>query len=154
MKNNGLYVHIPFCGAICHYCDFVKFVYHKAWINPYLERLKTDLAFFNVPFDLTTIYVGGGTPTSLSYAELEALLILLAPYTHHVREYTFEANVESLDEQKLRLLHQYGVNRLSLGVQTTDDTRLALLNRQHTYRDVQVAVALMKKVGFTNFSVD
>lgn len=154
MNNNGLYVHIPFCGAICHYCDFVKFIYQKDWINPYLERLKADLAFFNVPVDLKTIYVGGGTPTSLSYVELATLLEILAPYTRNVHEYTFEANVESLDETKLKLLKKYGVNRLSLGVQTTDDKRLAFLNRQHTYLDVKAKIALLKRLGFTNFSVD
>lgn len=154
MKSNGLYVHIPFCGAICHYCDFVKFIYHKDWIDPYIERLNADLAFFNVPRDLKTIYVGGGTPTSLSYDELLKLLTLLAPYAKHVREYTFEANIESITKEKLILMQQYGVNRLSVGVQTTDDERLIFLNRKHTYTDIKAKIKLIKEVGFTNFSVD
>lgn len=152
--NNGLYVHIPFCGAICHYCDFTKFIYTKKWVKPYLEGLKNDLAFFNVPSSLHTIYVGGGTPTVLSFAELKRLLILLAPYTKDVFEYTFEANIESITPQKLALLRSYGVNRLSIGVQSTNDERLLELNRMHTYKAIKAKLNLVKKAGFNNFSVD
>lgn len=152
--NNGLYVHIPFCNALCHYCDFPKLLYNKQFINPFLRRLIKDLRFFNVPHDLTTIYVGGGTPTSLDSNELKALLDLLAPYTKNVKEYTFEANVESLSNEKLRLLKQYGVNRLSIGVQTTCDKMLDYLNRKHTYAEVVTKISEIKAAGFTNFSVD
>lgn len=152
--NKGLYVHLPFCAAICHYCDFVKFIYQKGWINPYLKGLKQDLAFFNVPEDLHTIYVGGGTPTVLSFIELRKLLALLAPYTKHVYEYTFEANIESITPKKLELMKEFGVNRLSIGVQSTNDQRLHSLNRQHTYQAIKRKINLVKKMGFTNFSVD
>lgn len=152
--NNGLYVHIPFCGAICHYCDFVKFIYQKEWVSPYLNRLKEDLAFFNVPQKLDTIYIGGGTPTVLSFAELKDLLTLLKPYAKALKEYTVEANIESITKEKLELMKEFGVNRLSIGVQSTNDERLLSLNRQHTYRDIKKALNLVKEVGFTNFSVD
>lgn len=152
--NNGLYVHIPFCNALCHYCDFPKLLYNKQYIQPFLRRLTKDLRFFNVPHNLTTIYVGGGTPTSLATAELKALLDLLAPFTKLVREYTFEANVESLSSEKLHLLKDYGVNRLSIGVQTTCDKMLVYLNRKHTYADVIAKITEVKAAGFANFSVD
>lgn len=152
--SNSLYVHIPFCGAICHYCDFVKFIYNKKWAKQYLKELKSDLAFFHVPRNLTTIYIGGGTPTRLSYGELKALLELLAPYTNNVVEYTVEANIESITPKKLQLLRSYGVNRLSIGVQTTNDERLVALNRQHTYAQIKRKISLVKQSGFTNFSVD
>jgi oxygen-independent coproporphyrinogen-3 oxidase len=152
--NKGLYVHIPFCGAICHYCDFVKFIYQKEWVSPYLKRLKEDLAFFNVPTKLNTIYIGGGTPTVLSKEELKELLALLKPYTKHVTEYTIEANVESITKEKLELMKEFGVNRLSIGVQSTNDERLVSLNRLHSYIDIKKAIKLVKEVGFTNFSVD
>lgn len=152
--NNGLYVHIPFCGAICHYCDFVKFVYEKKWVKPYISALHEDLQRFEVPFNLHTIYVGGGTPSALSYYELKALLELLKPYTAQLKEYTFEANIESITAAKLLLLQKYGVNRLSIGVQSTNDQRLDEMNRKHTYKDIKVKLNLVKQTGFTNFSVD
>lgn len=154
MKNKGLYVHIPFCGAICHYCDFTKFIYHAEWIKPYLKELKHDLSFFNVQKDLKTIYIGGGTPTRLSFSELKKLLKLLLPYSREVQEYTVEANIESLTLPKLKLLREYGVNRLSIGVQSTDDAQLEALNRKHTYSQIKSKIRLVKKAGFTNFSVD
>lgn len=152
--NNGLYVHIPFCGAICHYCDFTKFIYQKNWAKPYLKELERDLAFFNVDKAQHTIYVGGGTPTVLRFHELKMLLTLLKPYTASVVEYTFEGNIESITAPKLRLLRSFGVNRLSIGVQSTNDERLIELNRQHRYETIRRKIELIKKEGFTNFSVD
>lgn len=152
--NNGLYVHLPFCGAICHYCDFVKFIYHKPWVKPYLKGLKKDLASFNVPFNLNTIYIGGGTPTVLTYRELKALLTLLSPYAKNVKEYTVEANIESITPKKLELMKEFGVNRLSIGVQSTSDERLFSLNRKHSYAKIKRKLKVVKDMGFTNFSVD
>ncbi len=154
MKNKGLYVHIPFCGDICHYCDFTKFIYQQQWVNPYLKQLKRDLSFFNVPRDLTTIYIGGGTPSRLTLTELKKLMRLLSPYAQNIKEFTFEANIESLNLPKLKLLHRFGVNRLSIGVQSTNNDQLKALNRKHTYQDIKKKIALVKKAGFTNFSVD
>ncbi|HOA11139.1 MAG: radical SAM family heme chaperone HemW [Bacilli bacterium] len=154
MTKRGLYVHIPFCTSLCHYCDFVKVIYQKKWVASYLEKLKHDLSFFNVSRDLSTLYIGGGTPSSLSYYELRNLLELLKPYTANVKEYTVEANVESLTLPKLKLMRSYGVNRLSIGVQTTDDYMLKKLNRHHTYTMIKTKIALVKKALFTNFSVD
>ncbi len=154
MTKRGLYVHIPFCGTICHYCDFVKVIYQKKWIKPYLKELKHDLSFFNVENDLQTIYIGGGTPSALSFYELRNLLQLLKPFAQNVKEYTVEANVESLTLPKLKLMKSYSVNRLSVGVQTTNDEMLAKLNRQHTYQMIKTKINLIKKAGFTNFSVD
>lgn len=152
--NNGLYVHIPFCGAICHYCDFTKFIYQKNWVKPYLKELAHDLALFNVPLSQHTIYVGGGTPTVLRFHELKALLKMLQPYTKEVVEYTFEGNIESITLPKLQLLKEYGVNRLSIGVQSTNNERLKELNRQHSYRAIRQKIELVKKMGFHNYSVD
>lgn len=153
-QNNGLYVHIPFCTTICHYCDFPKLIYHEKYILPFLAQLERDLLIYEVPESLTTIYVGGGTPTSLSYGELEKLLMLLAPYTKDVTEFTFEANVESLTKEKVLLLQKYGVNRLSIGVQTTCNKKLAELNRKHRYEDVVEVINFLHEIDFTNFSVD
>lgn len=154
MTTNGLYVHLPFCGAICHYCDFVKFIYQKKWVKPYLKGLQSDLTFFKVAENNHTVYVGGGTPTALSLPELRDFLYILSPYTKEATEYTFEANIESVTPSKLNLLRKYGVNRLSIGVQSTNDKRLIALNRQHTYAQIKRKIRAVKKAGFTNFSVD
>lgn len=151
---NGLYVHIPFCETLCHYCDFPKLIYTQKFSRPFLTQLGRDLLLYEVPHDLNTIYVGGGTPTSLSVDELESLLKLLAPYTSKVAEYTFEANVENLSDEKVLLLKKYGVTRLSLGLQTTCNKKLTMLNRQHRYEDVAEKINYLKAVGMTNFNVD
>lgn len=153
-QTNGLYVHIPFCTTICHYCDFPKLVYNEKYIDPFLAQLERDLLIYEVPKDLSTIYVGGGTPTSLSYAELERLLKLLAPFAKSVTEFTFEANVENLTREKVLLLQKYGVNRLSIGVQTTCNEKLKHLNRNHRYEDVLEVIKFLQEINFTNFSVD
>ena len=150
---SALYVHIPFCEKICHYCDFPKLQYFRRFAFAYLESLKEELIHYQ-PYGLKTIYVGGGTPTALEDDLFKQLLNLLAPFSNGVKEYTFEANPESLSEEKIKLMHQYGVNRLSIGVQTTDDRLLKKLNRQHTFNDVQKAVKLLKDYGFDNLNVD
>jgi len=150
---NSLYVHLPFCKSLCHYCDFIKFIYQEKWIKPYLEALKRDLERF-FPTSLATIYLGGGTPTCLKLEELESLLVLLSNYSEGVKEYTCEANVETLTKEKLLLLRRYGVNRLSLGVQTFNDEMLKIIGRRHSKKDVYQAIKLAKEVGFKNISID
>ncbi|MGI6644245.1 MAG: radical SAM family heme chaperone HemW [Bacilli bacterium] len=150
---NSLYVHIPFCNSICYYCDFTKVIYKKEWVSEYLEALKEDLKRFSIT-NLKTIYVGGGTPTSLSLDELEILLKTLEPYSKDVKEYTFEANVESLTKEKLLLLRKYNVNRLSIGVQTFNDKLLKFIGRKHTSEDVIKTINLAKNLSFNNISID
>lgn len=149
----SLYIHIPFCAHLCHYCDFTKFFYQKKWIESYLNTIQKEIASFNQTSFLT-IYVGGGTPTSLSVEELKQLLEIIKPYVDEPLEYTFECNIESTDEQKLKLLKQYGVNRLSFGVQSTNDQRLEQIGRHHSYQDVVEIIGLAKRIGFNNLSVD
>jgi oxygen-independent coproporphyrinogen-3 oxidase len=150
---NSLYVHIPFCAHICYYCDFTKVIYQKAWIKKYLEALKRDLKRFSFT-DFKTVYVGGGTPTSLDVEEHETLLEILEPYTKTVFEYTFEANVENLTREKLVLLKKYGVNRLSIGVQTFNDEMLKEIGRVHTGEEAVEKVRLASEVGFKNINID
>ena len=152
-KPKSLYIHIPFCEKICDYCDFTKLQYFRNFAVSYLSALEKELKQYQIG-SLKTIYVGGGTPTALEDNLFEELLKIIKPYTKGILEYTFEANPESLTETKIKLLSQYGVNRLSLGVQSTNDRVLKAINRQHSFSDVQKAVGLLKQYGLTNINVD
>lgn len=153
-KPNSLYIHIPFCENICDYCDFPKLQYFTNFATKYLIKLKEELDSYHINHPLKTIYIGGGTPTSLEYVLLEELLKIIQPYASNVIEYTFETNPETLDIDKLRLLKQYGVNRLSIGVESTNDQILKAINRHHTFLDVINAVNMAHEVGIDNINVD
>ena len=152
-KVKSLYIHIPFCDSICDYCDFTKLLYNEKFAKDYLKTLKRELEHYS-PFFVETIYVGGGTPTSLPTDELVELLEMIKEYSNNVKEYTFEANPENLTIEKLSILRKYGVNRLSIGVQTTDDRISKLINRGHSFAQVKKAVDEARKIGFDNINVD
>ena len=156
MKNKpkALYIHIPFCHSICDYCDFTKLQYFSFMAEKYLDSLFKEIDSFNINHPLDTIYIGGGTPTALEDDLFENLLKKIYPLAKGVKEYTVECNPESLSEVKLQLMKKYGVNRLSIGVESTDDKILKAINRQHTFNDVIKAVEAAKKVGFDNINID
>ena len=149
----SLYIHIPFCNKICDYCDFTKLQYFRNFASDYLKALEKELASYHIG-ELKTIYVGGGTPTALEDDLFLELLEIIYPYSKEVEEYTFEANPESLALNKIKLLKKYGVNRVSIGVQTTDDKILKLVNRDHSFSQVVAAVNNLKKEGIDNINVD
>ncbi|HOZ02221.1 MAG TPA: radical SAM family heme chaperone HemW [Bacilli bacterium] len=153
-KPSSLYIHIPFCEHICYYCDFPKLQYFTFLAEKYLARLQEELVSLAIDHPLKTIYIGGGTPTSLEDTLFEKLLDMIQPYSKEVEEFTIEANPESLSVPKLNLMRKYGVNRISLGVESTDDKILSLLNRHHTFNDVKVAIQNARKLGFDNINVD
>ena len=152
-KVNSLYIHIPFCHKICDYCDFTKLQYFRNFAIKYLEALKDELNSYQIK-DLKTIYVGGGTPTALDDDLLEELLKIIDQYSSGVKEYTFEANPESLSLNKIKMMKTHGVNRVSLGVQTTNDKILKIVNRDHTFEQVKTAIKNLKEVGIDNINVD
>ena len=149
-----LYVHVPFCRDFCAYCDFCRYLAKDRFIKPWLKALAKEIKFKDLSLGYKTIYIGGGTPSVLDLAQLKTLLELIKPYTKEVIEYTFEANPESLDPEKVELLRLYGVNRISLGMQTHDPRILKAINRYHLFDDVKRAVALLKSRGINNISVD
>lgn len=155
-KNNisSLYVHIPFCQAICSYCDFPKLQYFRNIAEKYLLALENEIKKVVKNKKLKTIYVGGGTPTSLDDDLFLRLLEILKPYSTVVEEYTVEANPESLSENKIKMMKRFGVNRVSIGVESTNDDILKNINRKHTFIDVINAVNLLKENGIDNFNLD
>ena len=150
---HSLYIHIPFCNKICDYCDFTKLQYFRKFAISYLDALKDELASYNIG-KLKTIYVGGGTPTALEDDLFLELLLIIDPYKEGVKEYTFEANPESLSLEKIKMLKKHGVNRVSLGVQTTNDKILQAVNRDHSFEQVKTAIKNLKEQGIDNINVD
>ena len=152
-RPHSLYVHIPFCHKLCDYCDFTKLQYFRKFAIPYLDALEKELKQYDIGM-LQTIYVGGGTPTALEDDLFEKLLKIIHPYNIATYEYTIEANPESLSESKIKLLKKYGVNRVSIGVQSTYEKVLKAINREHNYEDVKTAIKLLQQYGIDNINVD
>lgn len=149
------YIHIPFCNHICSYCDFAKVLYHKKWISNYLDALKQEIQSSYQNELLKTIYIGGGTPTSLDLDEFKSLLKIINTLKKQKKyEYTIECNVESITEDKIICMKQYGVNRISIGVETFHKHHLRAMNRHHTKDQVIDTIQLFKKHGFQNINID
>lgn len=150
----SLYVHIPFCEHICSYCNFIKIYYDEKVVDKYLDCLEKELQSFHIE-NLDTIYIGGGTPSSLKIEQLEKLLSILSkiPLNDNY-EYTMEANPENLSKEKIMLLKKYGVNRISLGIQTFDEKISKLLNRKHNFKMVKEVVNNLNSIGINNYSFD
>ena len=156
---HAAYLHIPFCEHICHYCDFNKVYLKGQPVIDYLYAMEKEikLSLAKLPTDkLETIFVGGGTPTSLNESELEQLCDIIKrnlPYDDST-EFTFEANPGDLSKEKFQILKEAGVNRISFGVQTFNNELLKKIGRTHQAKDVFRSVALAKETGFQNISVD
>lgn len=155
INERGLYIHVPFCHALCAYCDFSKMHYIKSFIKPYLDSLKKEIESYDIN-DIKTIYIGGGTPSSLEIDELQYLLDIVNPIylNNKIEEYTFECNVESVDKEKLELLNKYHISRLSFGLQSSNDDLLKMMNRTHTFKKAEEVIKLAKNIGFDNINVD
>ena len=152
-KINSLYIHIPFCNKICSYCSFSKMLYFPKIARKYICNLIVDLKKVKQNFNkFKTIYIGGGTPSSLSISLLENLLKYASILLLKNGEFTFEANLDSLTEEKLKMLKKYGVNRLSIGIETSSNKYLSLMNREYNF-DINKKMELVKKY-FTNFNLD
>jgi putative oxygen-independent coproporphyrinogen III oxidase len=153
------YLHIPFCEHICHYCDFNKVFLKGQPVDDYLIALDQEMKMTlkTYPTDmLETIFVGGGTPTSLNENQLYRFCASInrnLPAGKNT-EFTFEANPGDLSIEKLQILKDAGVNRISLGVQTFNEDLLKKIGRVHKAKDVYQSVEDAKKVGFKNISID
>ncbi len=150
----SIYIHIPFCHTICSYCDFCKVYYNKKYICRYLDNLEKEIRERYKGEEVSTIYIGGGTPSALSLVELERLLEITKIFKVKGNiEFTIEGNVESITEAKLKIMKKYGVNRISIGVQSFNKEIIKLLGRVHTREDVFKKIKLIKKY-FDNINID
>ena len=153
MQVRSAYIHIPFCVRICTYCDFNKYFIHNQPVDEYLDCLIKEMEQSEVR-TLETLFVGGGTPTALSYDQLEKLLQAITRIFTIEGEFSFEANPDELTLEKVQLLHEYGVNRLSMGVQTFKQELLDILGRTHRTADIYQAVDHARQVGIPSISLD
>ena len=154
-KPTSAYVHIPFCTQICYYCDFSKVFIKNQPVDSYLEHLIEEYHSYDIK-KLRTLYIGGGTPTALSAPQLAFLLEKLTDKLDlsYLEELTIEANPGDLDEEKIAVLKDSPVNRVSLGVQTFNDRMLKQIGRSHSEKDIYENIANLKKAGFDNISID
>jgi oxygen-independent coproporphyrinogen-3 oxidase len=153
----GLYVHVPFCFHKCHYCDFYSFVDREGRTGDYLARLARDVTWTLARVDgaIDTVFVGGGTPTLLTAGELRELCAAIRrlPLASDV-EWTVEANPETIDLEKARVLADAGVNRVSIGAQSFDPRHLKTLERWHDPANVARAAGFLREAGIANFNLD
>ncbi len=150
MQNRGIYIHIPFCNKICSYCDFAKLYNISKYEDEYIDELIKDIN--NLPEDkYNSIYIGGGTPSVLKKDNLIKLLSSINEYTP-VKEYTFECNIEDINEELLQILKDNHINRLSIGVQSFNKKILSYLNR-NTDINIKDKIKLAKKY-FNNINID
>lgn len=158
-RKTSAYIHIPFCEHICYYCDFNKVFLEGQPVDEYVEMLLKEMKLMMEKHpieDLETLYVGGGTPTSLSAQQLDRLLAGardILPFRTG-KEFTVEANPGDLTREKLQVMKNYGVNRLSMGVQTFDNRLLKKIGRKHTAEDVYQTMSFLEAENFSNVSID
>ncbi len=154
-KPTSAYVHIPFCTQICYYCDFSKVFIQNQPVDAYLKALIQEFESYDI-HDLKTLYIGGGTPTAITAAQLEYLLSHLERNLNlgYLEEFTIEANPGDLTPDKIEVLKQSAVNRISLGVQTFNNKQLKQIGRSHNEEQIYSTIANLKAAGFHNISID
>ncbi len=158
----SLYIGIPFCPSTCLYCSFTSFpigIYRKE-VERYIDCLIKEMEFVSGHYRdrrLDCVYIGGGTPTTLEAGQLERLLARLKALFDftNVREFTVEAGrADSITEEKLRVLHDFGVDRISVNPQTMKQETLDIIGRKATVEQVEAAYELARRVGFDNINMD
>ena len=158
MKNIGIYVHIPFCKQKCKYCDFISFQCMEDKFEDYFKYLIKEIENKSeeVMDEIDTIYIGGGTPSIVPAEYIEQVLKeIFGKYkVSKNAEITIEVNPGTVDEEKLKKYLSIGINRLSIGLQSTNDKLLKMLGRVHTYKEFEDVFEKARNVGFKNINVD
>lgn len=151
----GVYIHIPFCNSICSYCDFCKVLNYNDWASRYLDALNNEIDEYYENDTVKSIYIGGGTPSSLDINDLMKLFRIIRKFkTKNDFEFTFECNINDISSELLLILKENNVNRISIGVESFDKTNLKFLNRKHEKKDIFNKIKLVKEYGFDNINVD
>lgn len=152
---DAVYIHIPFCKNICSYCDFCKMLYKNTWADSYLDRLKVEIEDKYNDEEIKTLYIGGGTPSSLNVNELNKLIEIVKIFNKSKDiEFTFECNLNDIRPELLEKLKEMGVNRLSIGIESFDKNKLKFMLRSHTFREAQDNIKLCRSYGFKNINID
>ena len=167
-KNMGLYIHIPFCKSKCKYCDFISFANKEDILDEYIKWLKYELiqvgdgnksdyaGGLDKLINLKTIYIGGGTPSFINSRYIKEILDEVNKHfkVDDNAEITLEMNPGTVNEKKIVEYKEAGINRLSIGLQSTHNKILKQIGRIHTYEDFLEAYNLARKIGFKNINVD
>lgn len=149
------YIHIPFCNKICSYCDFCKLYYDEKFVNRYLDELEKEIKSIYKGEVLDTIYIGGGTPSSLNNKQLEKLFEILKLFNKSdTVEFTIESNFENINEEKLLIYKKNGINRLSFGLESIDENNLTFLNRNIAKEKINDTINSCRSLGFNNINID
>ncbi len=157
MSGKGMYIHIPFCKSKCKYCDFTSFISKFDERKKYIEALEKEMDSYNISGDeIETIFIGGGTPSVLEYELLESIFKHIKEKINldSISEYTVECNPGTLSYEKLKLMKENGVNRLSIGLQAIQETHLEFMGRTHTLDEFIESFNLARRVGFKNINID
>lgn len=159
----SIYIGIPFCPSRCHYCSFTSNSINRyhAYVEPYLDCLTLEIQrvseyLKSYGYRAQSIYIGGGTPTSLNAEQLERLLICIKQsFGEHMSEFTCEAGrPDSITKEKLLILNRYNVGRISINPQTMNDATLKCIGRAHNTEQIKESFRLAREVGFNNINMD
>lgn len=153
----GIYVHIPFCTQKCYYCDFISFANKQAMVKEYVDALKKEIKFLKTEnSNITTIYIGGGTPSFIEAKYIADIIKSIKDnfVIEEVAEITIEVNPRTVTKEKLLKYKEIGINRLSIGLQSTNNRLLKDIGRIHTYEDFLDTYYSAREVGFKNINVD
>ncbi len=143
----SIYIHIPFCSSICSYCDFCKILKNEKYIDDYLDTLEKEIKSNYKGEKINTLYIGGGTPSSLSLMQLKKLFNILKRFNLDKNcEITFETNSEDLTKEKIAFLKKH-INRLSIGIQTFDENIIKKLNRKLNIENLKLACQTFNNVN-------
>ena len=154
-----LYIHIPFCVKKCDYCDFLSFAADEQTQKSYVAALQKELAFYGAKYKdrrITTIFIGGGTPSWLKEDYMQAIMETVYHYfsVEQDAEITIECNPGTVTEHKFEVYRKIGINRLSIGLQSAHNDELKILGRIHTYEQFLKTYDMARKHGFTNINID
>ena len=158
MKKIGVYIHIPFCKQKCYYCDFISYANKEQYFDKYVQALIAEMSSFldNNDVEIETIYIGGGTPSIIDAKYIEKVMAKLQEKDALItaKEITIEVNPGTVTEEKLKTYKKIGINRLSIGLQSTDNNILKTIGRIHSYEDFLNTYKLARNQGFGNINVD
>lgn len=152
-KEIGVYIHIPFCKQKCYYCDFTSFQNCNEYVEKYVEQLKNEIIKQNLSeYKISTIYIGGGTPSYIDSSYIVEILKLIN--VKEAKEATIEVNPGTVTKEKLEDYYNAGINRISIGLQSTNNKLLKTIGRIHNFEEFMETYKLAKEVGFKNINVD
>lgn len=156
-KNIGIYIHIPFCKSKCYYCDFTSYTGKEDCIKNYVKCLNEEIKYnATIPMVVRTIYIGGGTPSYIDEKYIKSILEMIYKNYKVINnpEITIEVNPGTCSLKKLKAYREMGINRLSIGLQSSNDELLKEIGRIHNFEEYVQTVKWAKKAGFENISTD